>query len=399
MKMKAYKYRIYPAKEQAIAIGKNIESCRQLYNELLSLKKKAYKKDKTSLTRFDLTKKTRGKNKEVHSQVSQNVADRIDKAYKNFFARVKRGEKEKGFPRFKKYGVYSSITLPQITSPEKIGKKTYFPKIGWLNVKYHRPITGTPKTLTIKKAKSGKYFITVSCADAAKEKIKLGKGTVGIDLGLNHFVATSDGEFFDHPKPMKNISKKRKALARQFSKTKKRSGNRNKARIRLARLDEKIANVRNDFGWKLCRALIQKYKTIYIEDLNVNGMMKNHQLAGAITDVSWTDFTSKLLYMAESAGGKVVKVNPRNTSQLCSECGKIVEKELGTRTHNCPNCNLKMDRDTNAARNILSIGKIGLEQPKLRLKEMKPLLLAQARRQASSMKQEAPTSTQCVRWG
>jgi len=163
--MKAYKYRIYPTKKQAIAIDKNIEQCRQLYNELLSVKKETYEKNKTSLTRFDLIKKTKGKNKEAHSQVSQNVADRIDKAYKNFFARVKRGERKKGFPRFKKYGAYSSITLPQITNQSKIGKKTYFPKIGWLNVKYHRPITGTPKTLTIKKAKSGKYFITVSCAD------------------------------------------------------------------------------------------------------------------------------------------------------------------------------------------------------------------------------------------
>ncbi len=363
--MKAYKYRTYPTKEQATAIDLQIEQCRQLYNELLSLKKDAYKKDKTSLSRFDLIKKTKGKNEETYSQVSQNVADRINKAYGNFFARVKRGEKEKGFPRFKKYGVYSSIALPQIVNPKKIGKKTYFPKIGWLNTKYHSPITGRPKTLTIKKAKSGKHFITISCANPTTERLKHGKGEVGIDLGLNSFVATSDGEFFDHPKPMKGMAKKRKSLAREFSKKKKKSNNRNKARVRLARVDEKIANIRNDYGWKLCRKLIEKYETIFIENLNVRGMIKNHQLAGAITDVSWSDFTNKLSYKAESAGGKVVKVNPKNTSQKCSGCGKIAKKTLATRTHNCPNCGLKIDRDINASINILTKGKIGLEHPQI----------------------------------
>jgi len=396
--MKAYKYRIYPTKTQAGEIDLQIEKSRQLYNTLLGLKKDAYKQQGISLSRKDLYKQTKD-NQSIHSQVRQNVADRIDKAYKNFFARIKRGEKEKGFPRFKKYGRYSSITFPQITNPEKIGKKTYFPKIGWLNVKYHRPITGTPKTLTIKKAKSGKYLITVSCANAINEKIKLGKGKVGIDLGLNHFVATSNGEFFDHPKPMQELSEQRKALARELSKTKKKSNNRNKARVRLARLDEKIADIRNDFGWKLCKTLIQKYGLIYAEDLSIKGMQQNHHLAKAITDVSWADFLQKLSFKAESAGGQVVKVNPRNTSQRCSRCGEIVEKELGERIHNCPSCHLKIDRDTNAARNILTIGRIGQELPELRLKEMKPLLLAQARQQASSMKQEAPTSTQSVRWG
>jgi len=390
--MKAYKYRIYPTKEQAIAIDQQIETCRQLYNKLLALKKDAYKKDKISLSRKDLHKQVKG-NKEVHSQVSQNVTDRIDKAYGNFFARIKRGEKEKGFPRFKKYGTYQSITLPQIVNPKKIGKKTYFPKIGWLNVKYHRPITGTPKTLTIKKAKSGKYFITIACAGAISEKIELGKGEVGIDLGLNHFVATSDGEFFDHPKPAKQISKKRKLLARQFSKTKKRSENRNKARVKLARVDEKVANTRNDFGWKLCRILIEKYGTIYAEDLNVRNMVKNHHLAGAITDVSWSDFTNKLSFKAESAGGKVVKVNPRNTSQQCSECGKIVWKTLAIRTHKCPNCGLEIDRDVNSALNMLSKGKIRLERPELTPVGDEASTDGISPKQASSMKQEAIAST------
>ncbi len=393
-KIKTYKYRMYPTKKQAKAIDETIEKCRLLYNELLALKKEAYKRDKTSLSRKDFYRQVKG-NKEMHSQVSQNIADRIDKAYRNFFARIKKGEKEKGFPRFKKYGIYASISLPQITNQENIGKKTYFPKIGWLNTKYHREITGTPKTLTIKKAKSGKYFITVCCEGVANQPIKTTDKAVGIDLGLNHFIATSDGEFFEHPKPMKRLSKKKKRLNRQFSKTRKRSSNRNKTRVRLARTEEKIANIRNDFGWKLCRTLIKKYGIIYTEDLNIKGMQKNHHLAGTITDVSWGGFLQKLSFKAESAGGRVVKVNLRNTSQICSGCGKIVEKTLAVREHKCPNCGLIMDRDVNSARNILTLGKIGQE-----LSESKPAgdeasIVGTSRQQASSMNQEAP----CDSWG
>ncbi len=383
---KTYKYRVYPSRVQAKVIDRTTEKCRLLYNELLALKKDTYKKDEVSLSRKDLYKQVRG-NKEMHSQVSQNVADRIDKAFKNFFRRVRKGERKRGFPRFKKYGIYRSITLPQIINPEYIGKKTYFPKIGWLNVKYHRSIEGTPKTLTIKKAKSGKYFATIYCANTPKEKIEVGTDIIGIDLGLNHFIATSDGRFFEHPKPMGRLAENRKGQARRFSKTKKGSVNRGRAGLKLARTDEKIKNIREDFGWKLCLALIKKYKTIYMENLNVRGMMKNHRLAGAITDVSWGDFTQKLCFKAESAGARVVKVNPKNTSQKCSGCGEIVRKTLAVRTHGCPHCGLVLDRDLNAARNILVKG-IGLERPDFKPVGVEAFTDGASPKQASSMKQE-----------
>jgi len=218
--------------------------------------------------------------------------------------------------------------------------------------------------------------------------MKAGSGTIGIDLGLNHFIATSDGDFIEHPKPMKQLSGKKKVLAREFSKTKKRSKNRNKARIRQARTDEKIANIRNDFGWKTCLALIKKYKTIYMENLNVRGMAKNRFLAKAIADVSWSDFTSKLSFKAESAGVKVVKVNPKNTSQACSGCGNIVRKTLAMRTHRCPHCGLVLDRDINSARNILIKG-IGLGRPKLTPVGVKASTDGISPKQALTMKQEA----------
>ncbi len=387
--MKAYKYRIYPTKEQARKIDETIEKCRLMYNELLALKKDAYKKEGVNLSRKNLYKQVKGNN-DMHSQISQNVADRINKAYRNFFARIKRGERKKGFPRFKKRGTYNSITMPQITNPKNIGKKTYFPKIGWINTKYHRQITGMTKTLTAKKAKSGKYFVTICCEGTINKPIETTDKEVGIDLGLKHFVATSEDEFFEHPKPMKQLAETRKKLARCFSKTKKKSNNRNKARVRLARVDEKITNTRNDFGWKLCQTLIKKYGTIYVEDLNIKGMQKNHYLAGTVTDVSWADFLQKLSYKAESAGGRVMKVNPRNTSQMCSKCCRIVEKTLATRTHKCPCCGLEIDRDLNAARNILTLGKIGQELPELKPAGDKAPTVGTSQQQALSMKQEAP---------
>ncbi len=391
--MKAYKYRIYPTKEQAKAVDETMEKCRLLYNELLALKKETYKKDGVDLSRKDLYKQVKG-NREIYSQASQNVADRINKAYQNFFTRIKRGEKKKGFPRFKNYETYNSITLPQITNTKNIGKKTYFPKIGWLNTKYHRQITGVAKTLTVKKTKSEKYFVTICCKKTTDKPIKTTNKEVGIDLGLNNFVATSEGEFFEHPKPMKQLTETRKKLARRFSKTKKKSNNRNKTRVKLARVDEKIANTRNDFGWKLCQTLIKKYGTIYVEDLNIKGMQKNHYLAKAIADVSLGDFLQKLSYKAESARGQVVKVNPKNTSQKCSECGRIVKKELCIRTHKCPNCSLEIDRDLNAARNILIIGRIGQELPKLKPDGDEATTVGTSQWQALSTKQEAS----CESW-
>ena len=178
--MKAYKYRVYPSKAQAIEINEQIEFCRKIYNHLLALKKLAYKEFRADLNRKHLYSEIKGKTK-THSQVIQNTADRLDKGFKNFFRRVKAHEKEKGFPRFKKFGSYSSLTLPQITNQENINKKTYFPKIGWINTKYHRPITGTAKTLTIKKAKSNKYFDTVVCNNTEKTNKTTTNKEVGLD--------------------------------------------------------------------------------------------------------------------------------------------------------------------------------------------------------------------------
>lgn len=385
--LKAYKYRIYPAKKQKKLIDETIENCRTLYNELLGMKIDQYKKDAINLSRKDLYKIVKG-NKTMHSQVSQNVADRIDKAFKNFFRRLKNGTRKQGFPRFKKRGTYTSITLPQVVNPTKIGNKTHFPKVGWLNVRYHRSITGKPKTITIKKARTGKYFLTVCCENAIGKNIKTTRIAVGIDMGLNHFVATSNGEFFEHPKPLRRLAKKRSGLARRLSKKIKGSANWEKARIKLARTEDKMTSIRNDFSWKLSNHLIKQYGNIFAEKLDIQRMVKNRYLSAAILDVSWADFLQKLSYKAESAGGKVMKIDPKGTSQKCSGCGRVVKKLLSTRLHKCPHCGLKLDRDINAARNILIRG-IGQELPESTPVRDGTSTLAVLQEQVSLLNQEA----------
>ncbi|MCD6230230.1 MAG: transposase [Candidatus Diapherotrites archaeon] len=403
--MKAYRYRVYPSKAQATEIDKQIEFCRKTFNELLALKKLAHNQYNANLGRKHLYSEVKG-TKETHSQVVQNVADRVDKGFRNFFRRVKENARKKGFPRYKKFGANRSITMPQVNNPENIGKKTFFPKVGWLNTKYHREITGNAKTLTIKKAKTGKYFATVVCANPTDNKKTTTDKEVGLDLGLNYFIATSDNEFVEHPKPLKYFAKKRKRLNRNFSKTMKQSKNRNKKRVKIAVVDERIINIRDDFAWKLSNDLVKRYGFICVEDLNIKNMVKNHCLAKSINDVSWGNFLEKLGYVAESAGGRVVKlqnpagfcniqkslvsesVNPRNTSQRCSNCGEIVKKSLAVRTHKC-NCGLVLDRDTNASLNILKLGQ--------ELSESKPVgdntstVCCTSKQQVFSMNQEAPS--------
>jgi len=191
--------------------------------------------------------------------------------------------------------------------------------------------------------------------------LQVSQEKIGVDLGLNHFIATSNGEMFVHPKPLKSLTTKRRKLARNLSKKSKKSKNKEKVRLRLARTDERISNIRDNFSWQVCNSLLRKYGTFYVENLNIKAMQKNRHLSKSIADVSWNSFLLKLSYKAESAGRTVMKVNPRNTSQECSKCGKIVKKSLSTRIHHCLQCGLKIDRDINAARNILSRGKIGRE--------------------------------------
>ena len=375
MQTRMLKFRLYPNKVQRQLVEQTLEDCRQVYNYLLAAQKAAYEEAGRLISQYDQNLKlTQLKNENpelsnVHSQVLQNISKRIRDAYHNFFVRRKLGLKA-GRPRFKKYGRYKSITFPQ--SGFKVeGKKLLLSKIGAINIKLHRPIKGNVKTLTVKRMSSGKWFATFSCKIASEPNEKP-NSAVGIDVGLHHFAVLSDGQTIENPGKLRKSESKLARVQRQLSRKSKKSRNREKVRIKVARLHEKVTNQRNDFLHKLSRKLADSYSTIVVEDLQIPNMVQNHNLAKSIADSSWGRFLQFLSYKAEEAGGRVIKVNPKDTTQICSGCGLKVPKTLSERTHLCPRCGLQMDRDLNASRNILL--KIPQELRKYTPVETKPLL-------------------------
>ena len=360
MQSRMFKFRLYPSKKQIKKLEAQLELCRQTHNWLLASCKGTYEETGKTLTQFDLNKNlTALKHQKpeinhVHSQVLQNISKRIKDAYTGFFARQKVGLKA-GLPRFKKYGRYKSITYPQSGFKIK-GKKLYLSKIGDIRVKRHRELQGQIKTLTVKRIPSGKWYACFSCIIETQSRDKPFED-IGIDVGLNSYVVLSNGEHVEKPQFYRNSEKRLGLLQKRFSKTKKGSNNRNKARIKVARLHEYIQNSRTNFLHKASRQIADTYETVYVEDLQVSNMVKNHCLAKSISDAGWDRFLNMIAYKAESAGGRLVKVNPRNTTQNCSRCGEHVDKSLSDRVHLCSYCGLVLNRDHNAALNILARGR------------------------------------------
>jgi len=373
------KYRLLPTKEQTRKLENTLETCRLVYNSLVNDRVFQYETAKVSVGRYQQQKmfpqwsKDFPEVKAVHSQVLQNVAVRVDLAFRAFFRRVKAGETP-GFPRLKGEGQYDSITYPQ--SGFKIGDSTVslsmFGKPVQIKAKLHRPIVGTVKTCTVRRYGS-KWF---ACFSVEQEDDFLPPCTdaIGLDAGLNSFMALSNGEFIDNPRFSRKDEKALAKAGRKQAKTKKQSRERRKANKVLSRLHERIRNRRHDFVHQTARRLVNHFGVIAVEKLNVKGMVKrnpkNHCLAKSISDAAWSMFRTVLTQKAESAGRdakgaalrEVIAVNPAYTSQDCSGCGYCpdglegrTKKKLSDRWHNCPMCTASLDRDTNAAINILQL--------------------------------------------
>jgi putative transposase len=350
--MKTYKYRLYPTKTQTVKLDATLNDCRWLYNAALEQRKVAYKGCQTSLNYYDQAKELKNLElKHIHSQVLQDVLKRADKAFQNFFRRVRLGEKA-GYPRYKGYNRYDSFTYPQ-SGFSLTDNKLKLSKIGTIKVKLHRQIKGIIKTCTIKRELNN-WYVYFACE---VEHIPLPKTNkaVGVDMGLNKFTALSDGVFTANPRYLRQSEAKLKCEQRSLSRKKKGSNSRKKQREKVAKLHRKIRNQRSDFLHKESRKLVEGYDTIIFEDLRIKNMVKCHNFAKSISDASWAKFTEYATYKAESAGRVVRFVNPRNTSQICSSCGLTVKKSIGIRVHKCT-CGLILDRDTNAAINILRLG-------------------------------------------
>jgi putative transposase len=357
---KAYKYRLNPNIEQRIALSKNMGCARWVYNWALSRKIEAYQKENRSLSCFDLMKelpklKAAEETKwlaEANAQSLQNSLRNLDNAFTRFF------REKKGFPKFKsKKCRRQSFQIPQRVQIDFETRKIILPKIGAVRAKLHRKFDGIIKTVTISKTPSGKYFASVLVETdekpLPKPEIKY-ETTIGIDLGLTHFAILSNGEKIENPKHLQKSLNRLKFLQRRLSRKKVGSKRRDKARICVAKLYEKITNQRNDFLHKLSIRFIRENQTIALETLNIAGMMQNHRLAQSIASASWYRFVEFLRYKAEWYGRNIVFIGRfEPSSKLCSVCGfHNGELTLADRTWTCPSCQTEHDRDVNAATNI-----------------------------------------------
>lgn len=339
-----------------------LDTCRWVYNKTLEARRDAWQERQESLSLYDTNKlltQWRKDNEwlaQGHAQAQQDAQTRVDLAFQAFFRRVKAGENP-GYPRFHGSNRYDSFTYPQ----EK-GNWRFFDsgglrlsKIGKVKVTLHRPIEGIVKTLTVNRDCLGHWWACFSC-EIDPDPLPPVAAVVGIDVGLESFVTLSTGEKVENPRFFRRDEKALAKAQRKLSKAEKGTPERAKRRRAVQHVHERIANRRADFAHKLSRRLVNGFQIIAFENLNTNGMLKNHCLAKSIADAAWSQLIQYTTYKAEWAGRRVVLVDPRNTSKACSCCGALVDKALSVRVHSCPHCGLVLDRDENAALNILARG-------------------------------------------
>lgn len=351
---RAYKYRLYPTNSQKELIHKHCGSVRFLYNLALETKTTAYLGNKVNLSRYDLQKqlvelkKELSWLKETNSQSLQSALINLDEAYNKFF-------KGAGFPKFKKKTNGGSFAVPQNVKVEN--NLLIVPKFKeGIKMSLHRPTKGIIKSATISVTPTGKYFVSILCDTKEKLPTKApikGSTTIGIDLGIKDFAITSEGEVFENPKYLRSSIHRLKVLQRRASKKQKGSNNRKKANKRVALLHEKIKNQRQDFLHKVSNKLIRENQTICLEDLGVKNMMKNHKLAQAISDVSWSEFNRMIEYKAEWYGVNILRIGRFAPSSKTCECGTInKDLKLSDRVWKCKSCGRVNVRDRLAAQNI-----------------------------------------------
>ena len=371
-RLKAYKFRIYPTKEQEIFFAKSFGCVRKVYNLMLDDRIKAYeevKNDSSKKMNFPTPAKYKKEFpflKEVDSLALANAQLNLDKAYKNFFR-----DKSVGFPKFKsKKNLIQSYTTNNQNGTIALIDNRFIkvPKLkSLIRIKLHRQPKGIIKSATISCHSSGKHYISLLCKEEVIELPKT-NSTIGIDLGISDFAILSDGKKVDNNKFTAKMEEKLKREQRKLSRRAllaKQKGidlvdakNYQKQKLKVARLHEKVKNQRNDFLDKLSMDIIKNHDIICIEDLNTKGMLKNHKLAKAISDVSWSSFVTKLQYKADWYGKEIIKLDTWfPSSQICSNCGhRDGKKSLDIREWTCPICHAHHDRDINASINILNEG-------------------------------------------
>lgn len=372
-----YKYRIYPLASQITKIKNIFSMCRHLYNWNLQQRIETYEKEKRTVAYSEQQnalpslKKERPWFAHVYSQVLQDVLQRLDKAYQSFF------RQKKGFPKYKKRGQWNSITYPQYESRPENGIITV-PKVGKIKLVYHRPIPEEAKikTLTITQ-EGGKWFacFSIELPDRLEPKLEQTRA-IGIDLGLNSFIYSSNGEALAAPRYLQKVQKKLKRLQRKLSGLEKKTTNYFKALRALQKVHYRLRCKRLSFFYSQAHHLFEQNDIVIVEDLDIgsmtkrpdsqkdektgqylpNGATQKARLNASIYDVGWGMFLNVLRHVANKHGKQVVSVEPAYTTQSCSNCGTLVAKGLSERTHSCPACGYTANRDYNAAKNILRLG-------------------------------------------
>lgn len=355
---RSFKYRLFTNKTQEDRLNDLLDSARFLYNCALEQRIVCWKQWRKSVGFYDQSKAL----KEVRAfdegigrlncSASHNVLRQLDKAFWAFLKRVKQ-RKKPGFPRFKSKNRFCSITFPAYGDGIKLkNRKLYVQNVGHIRIKLHRHLQGQIKTVTIKK-QNDRFYASFSCDEVPQKILPNSSKKVGIDVGIKSFAVMSNGQIINNPKHIKQNENKLKKFQRQQSKkcnyqTKKK----------LARLHERIANQRKDFLHKLSREVVSRFGFIFVENLKPQKMINSNFkiLNKYINDAAWSQFFNFLSYKAEEAGRVFIKVDPRNTTQMCSQCGQIVQKKLSVRFHEC-SCGFSVSRDLNAALNILRLGR------------------------------------------
>ena len=379
VKCKAYKFRLYPTRKQIGTLEWTLRRCKELYNAALEERREAYRICGVTVS-YDMQaeqlpaiKALREEYQDLHSQVQQDVLRRLDKAMKAFFRRLKSGETP-GYPRFKSGDRYDSFTYPQ-RGYEIIGNRLHLSKIGHIKIKVHRQIKGKIKTVTVKREADQWYAVfTSEYEHNPSVTFHPSQEEVGVDLGVKSFAALSDGTEIENPRFYRNEEEKIKEAHKRIHRRKYRSHRRARAKKALSRLHRKVRNRRQDFLHKASSKLTKKYAVVVFEDLEIKNMTRRPKpkqdeqsrqylpngaaakggLNKSILDAGWGAFVTLCRHKAEEAGGRLIKVPPQNTSQQCSGCKKMVKKDLSVRWHSCPHCGTELDRDHNAALNILA---------------------------------------------
>lgn len=358
----SYKYRLYPNQAQRQSLNRMLEIHRSIYNDALTERREAWGRCGVSISYYDQANQLRGI-REFDEDAAwcnfsslQQTLRRLRKSFDGFFRRVKAGEKA-GYPRYKGRGWFKSVCYVYDDGIRLKDGRLYIQNVGLVRLFRHRPLPDDAeiKMAILKRDRSGNWFVIFQLELPDVDSLPVGRPAVGIDMGLETFAALSTGEMIENPRWFRTSEKELAVLQRRRSRCVRSSRKYRELTRQIRCLHEHIANQRRDFQHKVSTELVKRFGFIAVENLNIKGLARSH-VSKSIADAGWSYFLDMLSYKAEKAGRQFVAVNPNGTSQCCSGCGCRVEKSLSVRTHSCPHCGLTLNRDVNAALNVLSRG-------------------------------------------